>query len=271
MSPSSHLRPVTSSRNPALKLVRSLGAKKVRRQLRLLLAEGEDLIDAALARGLRPELLLVDLERVTPDDPRLAATADLAERYSVSGEMLAAASSLAAPPRMMAVFRQPGPHSFADVRFPPELALYLDGVSDPGNVGTLVRSAAAFGCDWLALGPGSADPFHPRALRAAMGATFAVPLLIGVSSGDLATRSGFRLIAAVARGGRPPWEVDLTGPVLVALGGEREGLGAALTGGEPEPVTIPQAAGSDSLNVAAAGAVLLAEAIRQRGGLPAGG
>lgn len=267
-APGTTLRLVSSGRNPALRLVAALQAKKVRRERRLLVAEGEDIVDAALARGVAPVALLVDAERVAPDDPRLAATQGLAERYRVPTKLLAHASTLAAPPRVIGVFPQPPPRSFRDVAFPPSLGVYLAGVADPGNVGTLVRSAAALGADWLALGPGSADAFHPRAVRAAMGATFALPLLEGVTPADLATREGFDVVGAVPRGGAPPWEVDLARPLVLALGAERSGLGGALEHlAADRPVmrvTIPQTEGSESLNVAAAGAALLAEAGRQR-------
>lgn len=260
---------MSSARNPALQLARALGAKKVRRERRLFVAEGEDLIDAALARGIRPVALLADADRVPEDDPRLAATGYLSERYMVPGSLLAQASGLALQPRMMAVLPQPGPWGFADVRFPPSLGVWLDGVGDPGNVGTLLRTSAALGADWLALGPGSADVYHPRAVRAAMGATFGLPVLEGVRAGDLATREGFRVVAAVARGGAAPWDVDLAGPMVLALGGERsgldaEGMDALAERHEVLRVTVPQAAGAESLNVAAAGAALLAEATRQR-------
>lgn len=262
------MRLVSSARNPALRLAIALQTKKVRRERRLLVAEGEDLIDAALARGVRPVALLVDDERVPDDDPRLAATAGLAERYRVPASLMAKASGLAAAPRILAILPQPPVRSFRDVAFPPSLGVYLAGVADPGNVGTLVRSAAALGADWLALGPGSADAFHPRAVRAAMGATFALPLLEGVTPADLATRDGFDVVGAVAHDGPPPWEVDLTRPLVLALGGERSGLGTVLAdlsaGRAVVTTTIPQTEGSDSLNVAAAGAVLMAEAGRQR-------
>ena len=246
----------------------ALQTKKVRRERRLLVAEGEDLVDAALAHGVRPVALLVDAERVADDDPRLAATEGLAERYRVPPGLLARASTLAAAPRVIGVFPQPPVRSFRDVAFPPSLGVYLAGVADPGNVGTLVRTAAALGADWLALGPGSADAFHPRAVRAAMGATFALPLLEGVSPTDLGARQGFDVVGAVPRDGAAPWEVDLTRPHVLALGAERSGLGGALdelaAGRAVVRATIPQAEGSESLNVAAAGAALLAEAGRQR-------
>lgn len=263
------LRRVTSHKNVALQHVRRLQQKRARREERLLVAEGEDVVQAALDHGVQPVLLLVDDERVEPDDPRLLATEGLAERYAVPERLLGTVSTLAQPPRIIGVFPQPGPHHFRTVAMPPDLGVYLAGVADPGNVGTLVRTAAALGADWLALGPGSADCAHPRAVRAAMGATFAIPVLEGVRAADLATREGFRIAAAVAHGGAPPWEVDLTVPTVLALGAERSGLGPVIEEMretmEVVEITIPQSDGAESLNVAAAGAALLAERLRQLG------
>lgn len=248
--------------------MRSLEAKRVRRERRLVVLEGEDLVEAGLAAGLTPVALLVDAERVDASDPRLAATSGLDERYAVDTELLAKVGTLGHAPRMIGVFPQPPVRDFRNVPMPPSLALWLSGVGDPGNVGTLIRTAAALGCDWIALGPGSADAFGPKAVRAAMGSTFHVPILEGVRGEDLATREGVRVVAAVAHGGVPPWEADLASPVLIALGGERQGLGASLGAIEAATgvvrVTIPQDPGAESLNVAAAGAILLAEARRQR-------
>jgi TrmH family RNA methyltransferase len=168
----------------------------------------------------------------------------------------------------LAILHQPPPASFSDVPMPPSLGLFLAGVADPGNVGTIVRTAAALACDWVALGPGSSDPYHPRAARAAMGSTFAVPLLLGVGADDLVTREGLRIVAAVPDGGLPPWDVDLAAPHILALGAERAGLADSLSvleGKFPvERVTIPQTEGAESMNVSAAAAALLAEVVRQR-------
>ncbi len=233
----------------------------------MLVAEGEDVVQAALDRGIQPIMLVVDEERVQDDDPRLLATAWLSERYCASTRLMAGASSLAQPPRIIGVFPQSGPHHFRTVAMPPSLGVYLAGVADPGNVGTLVRTSAALGADWLALGPGSADAAHPRAVRAAMGATFALPVLEGVKPEDLVTREGFRVVAAVAHGGAMPWEVDLTQPTVLALGAERAGLDPIMDALrdhlEVVEVTIPQGDGAESLNVAAAGAALMSERIRQ--------
>ncbi len=234
-----------------------------------MVAEGEDLVVAGLERGVQPAVLFVDAERLGEVTGLLERLGDVSDAYAVPHQLLATASQLAAPPRVVAILPQPGPFAFRDVAFPPSLGLWLAGVADPGNVGTLVRSAAALGADWVALGPGSADPFNPRAIRAAMGSTFAIPLLEGVRGEDLASRQGFRVVAAVVEEGCPPWDADLRGPIVIALGGEREGLGPGLAELGPalavERVTIPQTRRAESLNVAAAGAILLAEAVRQRG------
>ena len=209
------------------------------------------------------------------DDPRVAATSGLAERYLVPPKLMAQASGLAAAPRVIAIVPQPRPRSFADVPLPARARALPGRRRRP-------RATSAPSCappppsaptGWRS-GPGSADAFHPRAVRAAMGATFALPLLEGVSPADLATREGFAVVAAVPRRGVPPWETDLTRPLVLALGAERAGLGPALEsladGREVVRVTIPQAEGAESLNVAAAGAALLAEAVRQRATAPGG-
>ena len=263
---------MTSQRNPALQHLRRLQQKRTRREERLLVAEGEDVVQAALDRGIAPVMLVVDEERVQADDPRLVATHGLYDRYAVSTRLMRGASTLAQPPRIIGVFPQPGPFHFRTVAMPPAFAVYLAGVADPGNVGTLVRTSAALGADWLALGPGSADAWHPRAVRAAMGATFALPVLEGVTPDDLATREGFRVVAAVAHGGAAPWEVDLTAPTVLALGAERAGLDPVMDSLrerlEVVEVTIPQGDGAESLNVSAAGAALMAERIRQSRTMP---
>jgi TrmH family RNA methyltransferase len=167
----------------------------------------------------------------------------------VSAELLAEASTLAHPPRVVAVYRRD------DLRAGRRsVTLALWHVADPGNVGTLFRSADAFGAG-IALSPGCADPTSPKALRASMGAVFRVPL------------AGFdeptgRRVALVPRGGAPLPELELAGEVVLVLGAEREGLPDELLATCDERATIPQA-GGESLNVAMAGTVALYELARR--------
>ena len=219
---------ITSAANPTLKLVRKLLAQKRKRdELGLFVAEGEDLVDAAREAGLEPVELLVAGETVVP-------------------ELLAGLSTLAHPARVVGVFRA------ADLpRGQREVTLALWQVGDPGNVGTLLRTADAFGAA-LALSAGCADPLAPKALRASAGAVFRVPL-VGFEEAQ------GRRIALVAHGGTPLHEVDLAGPIVFLLGSEREGLSEELVAQSNYLATIPLPGSAESLNVAAAGAVALYE------------
>jgi RNA methyltransferase, TrmH family len=135
-----------------------------------------------------------------------------------------------------------------------EVALALWRVSDPGNVGTLLRTADAFGAA-LSLSPECADPLGPRALRASVGAIFRVPLVRWDETPG-------RRLALVAHGGTPLAETELEPPLTFLLGAEREGLPENLVAQSHEVVTIPLPGEAESLNVAAAGAIALYELFR---------
>ena len=158
-------------------------------------------------------------------------------------------STLAHPPRVIAVYRRGDlPRGVRPVT----LALWR--VADPGNVGTLLRSAAAFGAG-VALSPGCADPTGPKALRASMGAVFSVPTCA------FDEPPGTR-VALVPRGGVPLPELELDGDVVFVLGSEREGLPPEVLERCDVQASIPQTAGAESLNVAMAGTIALYERAR---------
>jgi TrmH family RNA methyltransferase len=240
---------ITSPSNPRLKLVRRLHTRRGRERLGLFVCEGEDLVEAALDGGLVPVEALLDAER-----PALAERLPGCE--AVEPRLLAAVSELAHPPRVVAVFRRADLPRF-EPRTAPPVGLALWRVGDPGNVGTLVRSADALGPAFVCLSDGCADPAGPKALRASMGAVFRVPL----GSFDTAP---LPRIALVPRGGTPLPQVELGEHATFVLGAEREGLPADIVGACDLAATIPQAEGAESLNVAAAGAVALYEWRRRR-------
>ena len=163
---------------------------------------------------------------------------------------MADVSTLAHPPRVVGVYRRDDlPRGLRAA------TLALWHVADPGNIGTLLRSADAFGAG-VALSPGCADPTGPKALRASMGALFRVPL------------SGFdapegRRVALIPRGGTPLPELDLSGEIVFVLGAEREGLPADVLARCDERASIPQSGAAESLNVAMAGTVALYERSRR--------
>jgi RNA methyltransferase, TrmH family len=219
---------ITSSTNPRLKLIRRLESRRQRAKLGLFVCESEDLVDAALAAGIEPADLLVAGEDVEP-------------------ELLAAVSTLAHPSRVFGVFRRDDLPPWATR--PAALALWH--VADPGNVGTLIRTADAFGAA-VALSEGCADPTGPKALRGSAGAIFRVPL------GRFDQADG-RRVALVAHGGEPLHQVELGEGTVFVLGAEREGLPEDVVASCVAAVSIPLAAGAESLNVAAAGAIALHE------------
>ena len=232
---------ITSAANPRLKLVRKLASRRQRDKLGLFVCEGEDLVAAGLDAGLEPVEALVDAER-----PALADRLPRGE--AVSRELMAEISALPHPPRVIAVFRRADlPHGLDD---PVGLALWH--VGDPGNVGTLLRTADAFGPAFVALSLGSADSTSPKALRASMGAVFRVP------TGTFDDAPGPR-IGLVARGGTDLSRLELGDRATFVLGAEREGLPDEVARSCDELASIPLAGGTESLNVAVAGAIALYE------------
>ena len=223
---------ITSRDNERLKLVRKLQDRSWRDKLGLFVVEGEDLLEAGLAAGLEPADVLVAGEDAEP-------------------ELLAEVSTLAHPSRVVAVFQR------GDLpRGTRPVTLALWHVGDPGNVGTLLRAADAFGAG-IALSDGCADPTGPKAVRASMGSLFRVPV------SGFAEPPGER-VALVPEGGTPLPELDPGGEVVLVLGAEREGLPADVLDRCEERASIPQPGGGDSLNVAMAGAIALYELARRK-------
>jgi RNA methyltransferase, TrmH family len=217
---------ISSRDNETLKLVRKLlGGRKHRDDTGLFAAEGEDLVAAAQAAGIEPLHLLVAGETIEP-------------------ELLASVSTLPHPARQIGVYR-----TSELPRGGRALALGLWQLADPGNVGTLIRTADAFDA-CVALSPECADPLSPKALRASAGAVFRVPL---VGWDELPGKR----VALVAHGGDSLADVDLSGPVSILLGAERHGLPVELEATCDLRVSIPLPGAAESLNVAAAGAVAL--------------
>jgi tRNA G18 (ribose-2'-O)-methylase SpoU len=153
------------------------------------------------------------------------------------------------------------------------LVVYVDGVQDPGNAGTLLRAAAAFGASAVVTSAGSADPYGPKTVRASMGALFALPVFPAVSLADVVDQlPAVTVYGLAAHGGAPIGGAALTRPAVLVIGAERAGISAASRRHVHEQVTIPlspSAAGAvESLNAGVAGAVALYEFSRRQAGAP---
>ena len=220
---------IASPHNEKLKLVRKLRERKHREREGLFVTEGEDLLEAGLAAGAEPQLLLT------------AGGAGLGGE-EVQPDLLAAVSSLGSGTRAIAVWAL----RWSETAAAP--CVYLHGVADPGNVGAIVRSAHALLDASVVLGPGCADPFSPKAARASMGSLFARPPV----RADLEQTPEPR-VALVAHGGSGL--ESLAGAATICLGAEREGLPEEALGRCERRLTIPLRGAAESLNVAAAAAI----------------
>jgi TrmH family RNA methyltransferase len=236
---------ITSPTNQHLSEIRKLARAQARARSCRFVVEGEDLLAAADAARIAPLYVLCVKGH---DGAR--------ERgwLEVAPALLAKVSALGSSSRVIGVFQQ----RWEAVGGPLVVALW--GAGDPGNVGTIIRSAHAFGASCVALGPGSADPHGPKAVRASMGAIFATRIASFHAIAELPGRT-----VALVPGGGEPLEGPIGGATTLLLGGERDGLPAEVLADCDEVRHIAQAAG-DSLNVAMAATVALYEATRMAAG-----
>ena len=222
---------ISSRDNERLKLVRKLHDKRWREKLGLFFVEGEDAVSAATAEP-------VDLLRAGED---------------VEPKLLSEVASAPHPPRVVGVYRRADLPRWEER----DATLALWQLADPGNVGTLIRTADAFGAA-VVLSDGCADPTSPKALRASAGSIWRVPLGAWDASNSLLQAT--KRVALVAHGGVDLADVDLSGRVAFLLGAEREGLDPAVPRDVEATVPIH---GAESLNVAATGAIALYERARR--------
>ena len=258
---------IDSPRNSRLKLIRKLTEKRARQQEGAFFVEGEDLLASGLAAGNTPRFVLA-----SDRDAGRERTAGLLERSASSGadcatvadDLMADLSPLAWHGRVVAVFDLPG------ITPPPARGpgptLYLDGLRDPGNVGTLIRAALMFGITRIVLGADTADPFGPKAVRAAMGATFHVTVHDDVGDADYLEES--TVVALDPDGPHRLGDVPLPHDSVIAIGSERTGLHPHVTRSADLLVRIPQVAEHagrpDSLNAAMAGSIVMYEWARSQ-------
>lgn len=267
------MKTIVSRDNPTLKSLRALltDARKQRASGRAVL-EGPHLLAAALDHEVRPDLVVVcEGARTNVEVTGLLARVGKVETLCVPDPLFRSLSELAAPVGILARIAVPlkaadpaGAVPSAPTFMPTGDCLLLDAVQDAGNVGTLLRTAAAAGVRDVLLGPGCAGPWTPRVLRAAQGAHFGLRIREQVDLAAFLDEYAGTAVAAVAHDGRPLYALDFAGPTAWLFGNEGAGLSPGLVALAQRRATIPLAPGCESLNVAAAAAVCLFEMRRQR-------
>jgi TrmH family RNA methyltransferase len=252
--------PITAPNNPLLARVRALLSRRDRREEEdAFVAEGKRALADAVAAGVAPRLVL--LREGTRDGLPRDLPPDTPVR-PVAAKVFDGLSEVAAPQGVLAVL--PTPFLAIDPDAAP-LVLVIDGVRDPGNLGTLLRTAAGAGATAVYLAAETVDPFNPKVVRAAMGAHFRVPLRRLDAEAMETLRADLPLIAVAEADAATVYDaLDWTGPAALVVGAEATGVSPAVAAMATDAVSIPLAPGVESLNAAVAGAVLLFEAVRQR-------
>lgn len=256
---------ISSAVNPTIKLARSLHRKRVRQRERALLVEGLRAISTAVEHGVRVRTLIVDAERADAIDTTvLQPLTNAAGRViQVTPELFAEITQTEQPQPLIAICEMP------DRALPGNSSLLLvcDGVRDPGNLGTLIRSAAAAGADGIVLLPGCVDPYNAKTVRATAGSVFALPVGFARDVAQVTERYFVEPPAVVIANAIAELSydaIDWRVPVALVVGGEAVGESDETRTYATSTVKIPMQPGIESLNAAVAGSILLFEAARQR-------
>jgi TrmH family RNA methyltransferase len=233
----------------------------------LLLLEGTHLVQEVLRLRLQPELLLATPAWCEGHRDLLASLPAGTQRRQATAAVLEAAASTRHPDGVLLTLAPPLPATPHACNEAPALVLALDRLQDPGNLGTLLRTALAAGVQQVWLGEG-ADPHSPKVLRASAGAALELPLLrlsseALMSRVERARQDGWQIVATAATAPKPYWQLDWCQSTLLLLGNEGAGLADPLLALADQRVSIPHSAAVESLNVAVAAAPLLLERLRQ--------
>lgn len=255
---------ITSVQNPKIKQIRALQARaKARREAGAYIVEGVRLAEEALRAGLTPQLALYTEELGERGQALVAALqASKVPVEMIAPHVMQTASDTQSPQGVLLEL------PMKPLPLPDELdfVVIADQLRDPGNLGTLLRSASAAGVQAVLLPPDGVDPYAPKVMRAGMGAHFRLPVQILPYDEITAVcrKHHLQIMVSAARQGTPYYQVDLTTPLALVIGGEAEGAGAEIAAQAGRRIHIPMPGESESLNAAAAAAVLLFETVRQR-------
>ena len=259
---------ITSIHNSRVKAARKLVERKERYTAGLMLAEGVRLIGDAWQSGMRPHVLFYEPASVEANPAAAELLAALAaagcECLPCTPQVFATLAGTVTPQGLVAVLPLPL-QQLQPLAQPPDFALVLDGVRDPGNAGALLRSAAAAGVQVALFGPGCVDPFNDKVLRAGMGAHFRLPVRVCSQWAQVeqALGPGPTLYLAQADAALSYDAVDWRRPCALVIGGEAAGAGVAARAAATA-IAIPMQSAVESLNAAMAGSIILFEAARQR-------
>lgn len=254
---------ITSSSNSKIKLIRSLqNRKRDRESESAFVAEGVRLVEEAAAVDWQMECVLFD---ETLSDRGLDLVKEIRSKksalvYKITPDLMTEISDTQTPQGILAVLQQ----QTLPIPANPSFLLIADQIRDPGNMGTLLRTSEAAGCEGVFLTPGTVDAFSPKVIRAGMGAHFHLPIYQSTWSEINKQVKDLPVFLAEAEGGIPLWEADMKQPLALLIGGEAFGASPEGLAIATDRITIPMHGRAESLNAAVAAGILIAEILRQR-------
>ena len=261
---------ITSGDNSRVKLVRKLATRKGRANEGRFAVEGKNLVSEVIERGLDVDFIMIPSgpDRDIPEMIRECAQSPDVTVCEVPERIFAGLTDAGAGIGMLAVVKQTetGPE-FLDSLAPDDNVLVLDRIQDPGNMGTLVRTAVAAGYRAIIALTGTADIYSPKVLRATAGMVFEIPVVYVRDTETLTEtlrRAGKRIAVTTVEGGVPYYEEDLSSGIALVIGNEGGGVSEALAQAADVRVTIPMRGRIESLNAAVAAAILMYESVRGR-------
>jgi TrmH family RNA methyltransferase len=257
---------IRSLQNPKVKLWASLQERKYREREGLFVVEGVHLVQEALLSGAAVDQVAYGLERGLPDE-LVSLAENRPERFvPVSEEVLRKCTGTVTPQGVFAVVQKPRYSAEDILARHRSLVIAVDRLQDPGNLGTIIRSADAAGASAVLLGKGTVDLYNPKTIRSTMGSLFHLPVAECDLSAWLprAREAGVRVYAARLEEATDCYDLDLTHDTWFVIGNEGSGVLPEVQQAADNFVRIPMPGRSESLNAAMAATVLLFEAVRQR-------
>jgi TrmH family RNA methyltransferase len=271
---------ITSFQNPRVKYLRSLRLRKYRQRENRFLVEGIRIVEEALDRGAAVETLVYAPDLLVSERAQaLVERVDSSQRLALSGEVFASLSDRDQPQGIAALIRIEA-LSLVHVPLVEDLLVVVaHQLSDPGNLGSIIRTADSAGATGLVIVEPSVDLYDPQTVRATMGSLFALPIVRLAGDGLLApwygrvraSGSPLLVVGTSAHGAQLYYDVDYRRPLVLLLGSERQGLPEPMRQQADVVVRLPMSGTSTSLNVSAAAAALIYEVVRQRSSTGPGG
>lgn len=260
---------VTSTSNPQLQMIRKLRDRKGRREYGAFVTEGLRSVQEALMAGQKPIILVLSESFQSALLPEIASAVETCQSaLSVSDDFMARISDTENPQGILAVFSIPEPQTWKSILSPTGRYAMLERVQDPGNVGTIIRTADACAFDAVLLMANCADVYNSKVMRSTMGSIWHLPVLT-IAEGDeealihTMQGMGIRVLAADPKGEKSLWETDLSSGFGIVIGNEANGLSEKMKTMVDTNITIPMPGKSESLNAAVAAAILMMESVRQ--------